>query len=869
MQKPLRPAFVTALLLVLLLSFHRATGQTYQNQTYAFGLMPAGRSGADAAAAYNSWKSTYLTTCPNGRYRVKWQEPDKTVSEGIGYGMLLAVYAADRVVLDGLWLYYKDNRDANGAMNWLISGCNTAVWQPGGATDAEIDAAMALIVAHSLWGSAGSIHYEADAKSLINTIKVHQVEPNTYVLRPGDYGYGGSDLTNPSYFAPAYFRLFGQFTNDATFWNNVAAKCYEIINNNLNVNGGATTGLVSDWCRADGYYSQRAVDDKRSFDGKRYYYDACRTPWRIAVDYLWHGTAAAKTYCTKTTNFVKNTLGGQANVKDGYYQNGTVFGTWHSPAFAGAFGCAAMAVDNTTDYQNHLNSSYTDTKTNAGGDYYGAITQCLYLYCQTGNFYKPTLTSPADTQAPTAPTGLTSPGKTSSSVSLSWTAATDNVGVTGYEVFIGTSTTPAATSTTTGATVTGLAAATTYSFTVKARDAAGNRSAAGTALSVTTSAATTPPTGNLALNKPATSSANESTALGAALAVDGSATTRWASPFSDPQWLQVDLGASYAINRVVLSWETAYGSGYSIQVSSNGTNWTSIYSTTTGNGATDDLTGLSGTGRYVRLYGTARATAWGYSLWEFEVYGTASTSPPPAGFNGTYKITARHSGKVLEVANGSAADGANVQQWTDNGSTAQQWIITPTTDGYYKLVCKASGKALEVSYNLLTDGGNVHQWTYSGANNQQWKLEDVGGGFYKITARHSGKGLDVANASLADGGNVHQWTYNGGTNQQWQVTQLSTATARESFKTAADAGVQVYPNPVTGGVLKLRIRSSASETAQLVLGDGRGGRQVTQSLRLHAGENAVTVPLHGLPAGLYLLRVQRGTRQAVQKVVVW
>jgi chitinase len=102
-----------------------------------------------------------------------------------------------------------------------------------------------------------------------------------------------------------------------------------------------------------------------------------------------------------------------------------------------------------------------------------------------------------DVQAPTAPTGLTSTGKTSNSVSLAWTASTDNVGVTGYEVFIGAGTTPAATATGTSVTVTGLTANMTYTFTVKARDAAGNRSAASTAHSVTTNPQSTdiqPPT---------------------------------------------------------------------------------------------------------------------------------------------------------------------------------------------------------------------------------------------------------------------------------------------------------------------------------------------------------------------------------------
>ena len=71
---------------------------------------------------------------------------------------------------------------------------------------------------------------------------------------------------------------------------------------------------------------------------------------------------------------------------------------------------------------------------------------------------------------------------------------------------------------------------------------------------------------------------------------------------------------------MVLSWETAYGSAYQIQVSTNGSTWTTIYSTSNGDGGTDDL-GVSGSGRYVRMYGTTRGTQWGYSLLEFEVYG--------------------------------------------------------------------------------------------------------------------------------------------------------------------------------------------------------------------------------------------------------
>jgi len=71
---------------------------------------------------------------------------------------------------------------------------------------------------------------------------------------------------------------------------------------------------------------------------------------------------------------------------------------------------------------------------------------------------------------------------------------------------------------------------------------------------------------------------------------------------------------------VVLYWEAAYGKSYQIQVSPDAANWTTIYSTTLGAGGTEDLVGLSGTGRYVRMYGTSRGTPYGYSLWEFQVF---------------------------------------------------------------------------------------------------------------------------------------------------------------------------------------------------------------------------------------------------------
>jgi len=135
----------------------------------------------------------------------------------------------------------------------------------------------------------------------------------------------------------------------------------------------------------------------------------------------------------------------------------------------------------------------------------------------------------------------------------------------------------------------------------------------------------------LSQGRPATASSTEGAAFAAPAAVDGNLTgTRWASQWSDNQWFQVDLGQSTAVSRVVLTWEAAYGKAYDIQLSDNGTDWRTVRSVTGGDGGTDDIA-VSGTGRYVRLQGVTRATGYGYSLWEFQVYGGTGDTPQLPG----------------------------------------------------------------------------------------------------------------------------------------------------------------------------------------------------------------------------------------------
>ncbi|MDX6302363.1 MAG: hypothetical protein QOF53_3577, partial [Nocardioidaceae bacterium] len=177
---------------------------------------------------------------------------------------------------------------------------------------------------------------------------------------------------------------------------------------------------------------------------------------------------------------------------------------------------------------------------------------------------------------------------------------------------------------------------------------------------------------NIAQGKPTTASSTENAGTAAANATDGNQGTRWASAFSDPQWIQVDLGQSYNISHVTLNWEAAFGRAYQIQTSQDGTTWTTIYSTTTGDGGTDDLA-ITGTGRYIRMNGTARATQYGYSLWEFQVQGT------PGGGGGTGTLLSQgHPATASSSENASftpnfAVDGNTGTRWSSAFSDPQ-WI---------------------------------------------------------------------------------------------------------------------------------------------------------------------------------------------------
>jgi hypothetical protein len=255
-------------------------------------------------------------------------------------------------------------------------------------------------------------------------------------------------------------------------------------------------------------------------------------------------------------------------------------------------------------------------------------------------------------------------------------------------------------------------AAGTSNVTVTARDGTGATGSTAFTWTVTGGGSGgTCGTTNVALNKTATASSTENAGGAAANAVDGNTGTRWSSGFSDPQWLQVDLGSVQSICKVTLNWEAAYATAFQVQTSNDGTNWTSIYSTTTGTGGNQSLN-VSGSGRYVRVYGTARATQYGYSLWELGVFtGTTGGGGTCGSTNLALNKTATASS--TENAGGAAAnavDGNTGTRWS-SGFSDPQWLQVDL--GSVQSICKVvvnweTAYATAYQIQTSTDGTN---WT--------------------------------------------------------------------------------------------------------------------------------------------------------------
>jgi len=324
-------------------------------------------------------------------HRPKSNSPDDAVSEGVSYGMFLALYANDQTYFNKIWNAGEQFmwNSSGGYYDWRRNSTGGNMGDSGPASDAEQDIALLLIFADQLvkngiWKSYTSTKgatYDQRARSILQTIRGSMIDQGKY-LKPGHWG--GTGTLNPGYFAPAFYRIFGEFEPEhKATWNALINGSYEVIAKSP----GYSKGLIPDWSTSSGG-STGGAGYNAYFDGDALYRDAIRVYWRLATDYLWYGEPKAKTFLDNAIKFLESKGGpGSANFFD---MNGNLLPAAdtetlgigkqnivrtrreHSQLTMGMWAAAAMGSGGITlaeDYSDELLKFYK-----SGTDYWGYAT---------------------------------------------------------------------------------------------------------------------------------------------------------------------------------------------------------------------------------------------------------------------------------------------------------------------------------------------------------------------------------------------------------------------------------------------------------------------------------------------------------------
>lgn len=245
------------------------------------------------ASLYALWKTEQVETCGEGARVKGCPGAEDTCSEAQAYGMLLAVGANDQTLFDQLNTYRLQMLSSSSTaddslMPWAIRDANSCPPSASGgdtnsATDADVDAAMALLQAHSLWGGEAYLTQAVTTLTSIMNLEVIGTGASTK-LKPGNHDDDLRDYV--AYYTPGYYPVFAEVTGDSR-WTELGAAYY--------------TRLLSNQCPSNG----QIYDDFYYPSGDcKFWYDSCRVPWRVSLDYQWHQDANAKAFLDTLNGFV-------------------------------------------------------------------------------------------------------------------------------------------------------------------------------------------------------------------------------------------------------------------------------------------------------------------------------------------------------------------------------------------------------------------------------------------------------------------------------------------------------------------------------------------------------------------------------------
>jgi len=349
----------------------------------------------DARAAFLRFREE-IVTAEGARGFLRTRRPDtpdgvvnSTVSEGIAYGMIIAVMFDDQPLFDAFWQYALCFLNPNGLMSWYIAPDGSRALGSGGATDSDEDMAWALVMAHRQWSGQGTLgeSYLSHAQRQIERVWRLEVDHGEHpdMLLPGDE-WRGQNVFNPSYFAPNQYRIFGEVSGERAGFARVIDRGYQIVFASLNdVSQNRENGLVPAWCNAAGAPVE-------AFPGAmtNYQTDSARLPFRLGQDFAYNGDPRAREYLARVTRFFA-ALGAE-RIGDGYELSGKPAPdprTEQPNAGSAVFvGCAAVGAQHDPRYQAFIDAAYARVRTGkllARSRYYNHCWTVLSLLMLSGN----------------------------------------------------------------------------------------------------------------------------------------------------------------------------------------------------------------------------------------------------------------------------------------------------------------------------------------------------------------------------------------------------------------------------------------------------------------------------------------------------
>jgi endo-1,4-beta-D-glucanase Y len=324
-------------------------------------IYPPTCSDTDMAMGWAAYKTALIVADgTDGSMRVtRPSDGNDTVSEGISYGMLFSVYMNDKATFDALWKYEQKHLNSHGLMHWRINASGTTTGN-NSATDADEDIAFALVMADKQWGG-----YTTTATNMLSTVAANDFGTDG-TIKGGDFYVA----VNPSYIAPAFYRVFAAYVTDTTQrarWMTILDKNYEI----LAMVQNTTNGLVPDWSAGPATNTS-------------YGYDATRTPYRVALDACWSNDPRAKAFSQKIGGFFAGI--GAANIVDGYsVTSGMPTSTNKNSTFIGPAGAAGMASNQPQLVAEAYTRVAADARA-ANESYYNRSWALFTVMLMTGNF---------------------------------------------------------------------------------------------------------------------------------------------------------------------------------------------------------------------------------------------------------------------------------------------------------------------------------------------------------------------------------------------------------------------------------------------------------------------------------------------------